>query len=295
MRSLRRLEYLAIIWLVLTVAMASWWMIFGLHQIDRLHQFMPQMADSLAGQRHMLIWEGLAWIILLIFGGIWLLALIFREKKQNNKVREFFAVFNHELKTSLSSLRLQVECLQEELAGQKSQYLNRLLHDSIRLQLQLENSLMMAAENNLKAVMTKVEVRALLEKLKERFSQIEFEVNFSSAQVLADEKLLESVLSNLIHNAIQHGKATKIRFDKELGSDSVHIVFKDNGKGYSGSLENLGVLFQRATSTSGTGIGLYIVKILLTAMKGNLKISNFASNPQNAEKGFGGVLILRPV
>lgn len=290
MPSLKRLEYLAIGWLVLTVSMASWWLIFGLHQIDRLHEVLPQMASDLNSQRQMLIWEGLAWIVLLICGGIWLLTLIFREKQRHRQVREFFAVFNHELKTSLSSLRLQAECLQEELAGQSPKYLDRLVHDTMRLQLQLENSLMMSGESKMKAVMGKVDVAKVLKKLEERWPQIRFQVSFSSALVLGDEKLLESVLSNLIHNAVQHGKATEIEF--KLDSDgpgetgSLVIGFSDNGKGYKGSVKDLGVLFQRATSTSGTGIGLYIVKVMMAAMAGRFEVLT-------SDKGFCGRLILR--
>lgn len=286
MPSLRRLECLAISWLVLTVSMASWWMIFGLHQIEKLHEFMPQLETS--SQRQMLIWEGLAWIVLLIFGGVWILTLIFKEKQRHNKVREFFAVFNHELKTSLSSLRLQAECLQEEMAGKDSKYLDRLVHDSIRLQLQLENSLMMSVENNLKAVMTKVDIAEALKKLQERWPQIRFQILFDSAVVRADEKLIESVLSNLIHNAVQHGKATEIKFEKCEQNDRLEIMFADNGKGYPGSMKNLGVLFQRATSSSGTGIGLYIVKVMLHSMGGSLELLS-------TEDGFGGSLILRKV
>ena len=286
MLSLRKLEYLATAWLILTVSMATWWLIYGLHQIERLHELMPEMSQSLMSQKHMLIWEGLVWIVLLIFGGLWLLTLIFREKQRHNKVREFFAVFNHELKTSLSSLRLQAECLQEEMAGQNSKYLDRLLHDSIRLQLQLENSLMMAVENSLQAVISKVDVAVLLKKLSERWPQIQFKVSFDSAPVMADEKLLESVLSNIIHNAVQHGKATEIRFDKSEKDGSCEITFADNGKGFSGSRKNLGVLFQRATSKSGTGIGLHIVKVLLSSMGGTLELIE-------SSQGFMGSLILR--
>ncbi len=286
MPSLRRVEYLAIAWLLLTVSMAAWWLIFGLHQIERLHQFMPQMSENLNSQRQMLIWEGLAWIVLLIVGGIWLLSLIFREKQRHTKVREFFAVFNHELKTSLSSLRLQAECLQEELAGQSPKYLDRLVQDSMRLQLQLENSLMMSGEGQLKAVTTKLNLISLLKKLEARWPQIRFKILFDSAVVVGDEKLLESVLSNIVHNSVQHGKASEIEFNKSEEHGNCVLTFVDNGKGYCGNVKNLGILFQRATSTSGTGIGLYIVKVLLKTMGGTIE---FISSDQ----GFRGQIVLR--
>lgn len=284
--SFRRVEYLAIAWLLLTVSMAAWWLIFGLHQIDRLHEFMPQMSNHLNSQKQMLIWEGLAWIVLLVCGGLWLLTLILREKRQHTKVREFFAVFNHELKTSLSSLRLQAECLQEELAGQSPKYLDRLVRDSMRLQLQLENSLMMSGENHLAAVMMNVNVSTVLKKLEVRWPQIRFKILFDSAMVKADEKLLESVLSNIIHNAVQHGKAAEIEFAKKEEAQLCVITFTDNGKGYKGEFKDLGILFQRATSTSGTGIGLYIVKVLLKAMGGSVEFTA-------SDKGFSGQIVLR--
>jgi len=52
--------------------------------------------------------------------------------------KDFFAAFTHDAKTALASLRLQAESLREDFAGaEPSPLLDRLLSDTLRLQLQL--------------------------------------------------------------------------------------------------------------------------------------------------------------
>ena len=46
------------------------------------------------------------------------------------------------------------------------------------------------------------------------------------------------------------------------------VLFKDNGKGFQGDLSSLGEAFHRHTVTSGSGLGLNIVKSLVVQMCG---------------------------
>ena len=90
----------------------------------------------------MLVWEGVMLVGMLMAGGVALLVAIRPEQRRRRDLRAFFMAFTHDLKTSLASLRLQAESLREDLpeaAGNPN--LQRLLKDSVRLQLQLENAL----------------------------------------------------------------------------------------------------------------------------------------------------------
>src|SRR5947208_10029072 len=130
------------LWVVFTVTLAGWWLIFGLRQLDLLNRLNLEGAVALHRHYQMLLWEGGILIASLIGGGVALYYYARREHKRHAQVEEFFAAFTHDAKTALASLRLQAESLREDFAGSEANpLLERLLNDTLRLQLQLENSL----------------------------------------------------------------------------------------------------------------------------------------------------------
>src|SRR5881392_1441158 len=133
---------LVALWVFFTVTLAGWWLILGLRQLDIINQSNLEGATQLNRHYQMLMWEGGILIASLIGGGVALYYYARREHKRHAQVEEFFAAFTHDAKTALASLRLQAESLQEDYAGTgPNPLLDRLLRDTLRLQLQLENSL----------------------------------------------------------------------------------------------------------------------------------------------------------
>src|SRR4030095_16940237 len=132
---------LVTLWVVFTVTLAVWWLIFGLRQLDLINQLNLENATQLNRHYQMLMWEGGILIASLIGGGLALFYYARREQKRHAQVEEFFAAFTHDAKTALASLRLQAESLREDFADTPNPLLDRLLRDTLRLQLQLENSL----------------------------------------------------------------------------------------------------------------------------------------------------------
>ena len=110
-KSLKNLKIsLILLWLVLTLSMAVWWMILILRLISNI-----STEGEVIRFQNMVVWEGLSWMALLLFGGISLLFYVIREQKQAQKFKAFVASFTHDLKTSLTSLKLQAESLKEDL------------------------------------------------------------------------------------------------------------------------------------------------------------------------------------
>jgi len=132
----------AVLWLLLTVSLAIWWLIFGLGQARRLREVGGPAVDSAGQIERMLLSEGVFFLLLLVTGGVLLLVAIHRESARRATVEAFFMAFTHDLKTALASLQLQTESLQEDLPeAAENPNLQRLKKDAVRLQLQLENSL----------------------------------------------------------------------------------------------------------------------------------------------------------
>lgn len=252
----------AVAWLVFTIALASWWLIFGLRQ-----------ADQLSVQR-MLIAEGTALIASLLLGGAALLYGIRREQARHGAIEEFFAAFTHDLRTSLSSMRLQVESLDEDLRerGEQNPLLERLLSDSVRIQLQLDNSLFYANRKRGKLFIERVSLRRTVDSIAREFAGLHVTMD-GDMTVLADARALEVVLRNLFQNALIHGgaDAIDIRID-QIGARAV-VRIEDNGSGSDLDVRELGRLFVRPTKKSGTGVGLYISRRLAKRMRGLLTLA----------------------
>jgi signal transduction histidine kinase len=93
-------------------------------------------------------------------------------------------------------------------------------------------------------------------------------------KIYIDKKAFESILKNLVENSKRHGKANQIQIEcKKLESQYI-IIVTDDGDGFKGQFSNLGQPFIRHSKTSGTGIGLFIVKKLIGKMKGQVEWSN---------------------
>jgi signal transduction histidine kinase len=256
----------AVVWLVFTIALAGWWLIFGLRH-----------ADGPSVQR-MLVAEGIALFASLLLGGAALLYGIRREQVRHDAIEEFFAAFTHDLRTSLASMRLQVESLDEDLQerGESSPLLQRLLSDSVRVQLQLDNSLFYANRKRGKLFIEQVSLRQTVDSIAREFADLKVCMS-GEMIVLADARALEVVLRNLFQNAMIHGgaNAVDVRVD-QAGAARVAMTIEDNGSGPGVDVRELGRLFFRPTRRSGSGVGLYISRRLAKRMDGLLTLSRGA-------------------
>ncbi len=284
----RRLHYTGTaVWIVLTVSLASWWLFLGLKQAERLQASGAPQTMALEHVRQMLGWEGGTFIALLLVGGIGLLVSVRREHARQREVEAFFMAFTHDLKTSLASLQLQAESLREDLPEiRDNANLDRLMKDALRLQLQLENSLYFAEpEGGL--YLEPINLRAFIERVSSDWPELALEID-GDARALVDSRALESVIRNLLQNAVTHGHATSMTVHLESRAPGrVTLTAEDNGRGATKDvLEALGQPFSRPTPMSGTGVGLFVSRRLVRRMRGDLA---FAAMP-NA--GFTAVLDL---
>jgi signal transduction histidine kinase len=53
----------------------------------------------------------------------------------------------------------------------------------------------------------------------------------------------------------------------------VELRFRDDGRGFPGDAAKLGRMFQRGGSSSGTGVGLYLVRVLMERMGGSVEFA----------------------
>ena len=262
---------LAVAWIVFTVSLAAWWLIFGLSQAREL-QGAGGEAARLGHVQRMLVWEGIVLIGLLVGGGIALMIAIRRERERRRQVQAFFMAFTHDLKTALASLRLQAESLQEDLPGASGNpNLGRLLKDAVRLELQLENSLYFAQPDARLHVET-LDVSELATRAALDWPELTVSIE-PGICAKSDVRALQSVFRNLLQNAALHGGARRVSVTAERRLGRVAVRVADDGRGApQGVMKALRQPFERLSSTSGTGVGLYISRQLLTRMNGELQL-----------------------
>ncbi|NDC38680.1 MAG: sensor histidine kinase [Proteobacteria bacterium] len=272
---------LVALWVVFTVSLSGWWVIFGFEQIDRLSALGVGNAEDAVRYQRMLLYEGVTLFFSLFAGGATLAYYMYREVKQADQLRNFFLSFTHDARTSLATVQLHAELLKERLgAATDAATCDQLLAELQRLTLQLENSLYVGNLENQRMHLERINLAEMLETLRARFPQLEIEAATLPA-IKADIRALESVFLNLLHNAVVHGRATTVRIvASKGGSGDVTLEVTDDGAGFRGERKRLGQRYFRPYSGSGAGLGLSLVSALMRAMGGAV------AYPETA-RGFG--------
>jgi len=204
----------------------------------------------------------------------------------NKELEAFIYKASHDLKGPLSSSRGLVNLAVRTKNEEERQQFLELIVTSLD---KLDNILMglheIAIIRQGTLVLKKADVNAMVHSLINNFKgyanydKIKFTVdNRLKRDFYTDEILLQSILRNLIENAIKYTRQdindpfVKIVLDEE--SDDNVIFIKDNGIGISPEHhEKIFDVFYRATNMAkGSGLGLYIVKNAINKLGGQIEI-----------------------
>lgn len=259
---------LSLFWFLFTFSLVVWWWIFSLEQLDLLTGVLNQ--HKFESLQRMLVWEGAVLVSAVFCGGFMLVLFTYKEKSRNQRLRNFFSNFAHDLKTSLTRLRLRTEVLAEKAVGSDTTELRKLLEEVSRLDLQLENSLWVAREGSQKLLAEKIPLSAVIGFLRVEWPELEVKLH-REARLLADDQALKSIFRNLFQNAWLHGRATRLDINPRREKNHWHIEIADNGGGYRGDPRRLGSPLLKSESQGGNGLGLYLTRDLLERMHGRIR------------------------
>ncbi|MBD65477.1 MAG: hypothetical protein CME62_09740 [Halobacteriovoraceae bacterium] len=282
--AIRNWYYLLIIISVgLLTLLGSWWLylVFNLaYKLEGLNH--PSLEGNLI---NMVKWEGTTFVVLLLILSILLVYVYILDHRKTKALQEFFASLTHELKTPLASMKLQTQVISEfiensELHQDKKDkvqlYAKRLIDDSLKLEDQLDNHLQLSrVERKANLNLRPIEFTSFIEKEKKRYPHLPEIVLLGDNKdfdIMADDFALETIIRNLFENSLTHNHdLKKITLTLKKGSFfSIH--YNDHGPEFKGDSKNLGELFYKFNSPSGSGIGLYLIKKLMLQMNGQLEI-----------------------
>lgn len=202
-------------------------------------------------------------------------------------IRTFAAHVSHEFKTPLAAIRGAVELLRDHLesmtAAERERFLGNLDADAARLERMVRRLLDLARADVLQATPSdRAEVADLIRRLAARYRELGLPVSLIEplpAVVAAiNPDVLESILSNLLDNARQHGGAdvtvTLACVKSAMDPERVQILVSDDGPGVSAgnAARVFEPFFTTARAQGGTGLGLAVVKSLLTAHGGGITL-----------------------
>ena len=202
------------------------------------------------------------------------------EKSAKEKTN-FLSSASHDLRQPINALSIYNQTLTETAAGDKNILdIAGHQHTIIGSMMKMLETMLDAArlEANLQtATMVDVPLAGLFQALKGTLTPIAAKNNVTlkvlpcSLHVLADEKHLHRVLSNLVINAINASAGKKVILGARRGETHVDILVADSGKGISA--KDQGRIFDRfqrldnnSSGTSGFGLGLSIVTELCALM-----------------------------
>ena len=259
--------YMSILWLVLIGALTTWWWLLSLRQLEATKEHM--LVEDFARQYRMIMSEGAFFVFAVLAGGIGLIILAKKDLERHEQIRMFFGNFAHDLKTSISRLRLQSDLLRDNF---DQQVLNRFGENINQLDLQLENSLWVARGETQVLHMQDVRISQIMSAIRNEWPEIELGMT-ADAIVHGDELALRSVFRNLIQNAVMHGKASKVQLVVKPAPYEIEIQFLANGEAFTGNLAELGKSFIQPKSAHGNGLGLYLTCFLVEKLGGRIQFT----------------------
>ncbi len=241
-------------------------------------------------QEWMILGEAVVFIIILLVG-MWLINRAYhREMQASQQQRNFLLSITHELKSPIASIRLVLDTFtKRNLPKEKLDQLSRSgLQETERLH-KLVNDLLLSArlESAYQVQTDKINLRELFQdviyRLEPRYPQIEFQLeeDFPLTDLEGDRLGMTSVAFNLLENAAKYTEGpgsviTRIAWE---GKD-VRIDIEDQGRGIPDKEKKR--IFEKfyrvgnedTRKTKGTGLGLYIVKEVVEAHNGTIKVLN---------------------
>jgi two-component system, LuxR family, sensor kinase FixL len=219
-----------------------------------------------------------------------------RAQEQIRVRDEFISIASHELKTPLTSLKLQVQTMLRRLLQGKAdvedpmklQKLLQLYSGQVdRLTRLVEDMLDISRISNGRLTLDKQDmdlketVELVLERYREQLHMAQVVVRTDLRTGVRghwDRMRMEQVITNLLTNVIKYAPGSPIDVRLHSSDQNAHLSIQDRGQGIpKEAQERIFNRFERATpkyGISGLGLGLYIVQHILGLHGGSIRVDS---------------------
>lgn len=249
-----------------------------------------ELDEKLALRIWMVLGEGAVFVFILLLGFWSVRKSISKELMLAEQQKNFLLSITHELKSPLAAIKLQLQTLlTRNLPDEKKELIyKRALLDTDRLEKLVENLLLVnkVESGGLPLQKQSVDVSKMLRMqlqsvypnlLEDGRIVLELEPNVFGE---IDEMSFQSIMVNLIDNAIKYGAESTVSVSARMAKDSIEISVSDLGEGIPDSEKQK--IFERfyrrgnedVRKTKGTGIGLYLVQLLVEKYGGSISVED---------------------
>ena len=212
------------------------------------------------------------------------------EQKLQEKMQElntFTYKASHDLRAPLTSMLGLVNIAAQEAApGNMTGYLNLIRDSALKMDELLKELTSVATISQGEINATAIDFSALVKetlasiRFLPGFSEVDIHVDIRNTRIYCtDRRLLHSILANLFSNAIKYrnpAHPSRLHVTVEDDAKGVRIDVTDNGIGIPEKFQHkVFDMFFRATElSSGSGLGLYIVKTGVGKLQGKIVMSS---------------------
>lgn len=304
-KRLRTLSYIVIIYMIFAFI---WWafLLFNKNQTVfdlqfQLLELQENSAEIKSSARRTLqnkyqrqVWMiyGEAGVFILsLVAGLWFIHKAYiREVKTIQQASNFLLAITHELKSPLASIRLILDTFaKHRLPAEKIQQLTKSgLEETERLHTMVNNLLLSAKLSSVyRPYLEELNVidffNSIIERNKKRNPNTIISFNYSDVinpKIQADKSGLETVLDNLLDNAMKYAPLQPIQIKGYNQNDFFCFEVTDLGMGIpKEEFEKIFERFYRIGSeetrkSKGSGLGLFIVKKVTEAHNGRITVDS---------------------
>ena len=204
---------------------------------------------------------------------------------------DFISTVSHELRTPLTSIRGFAQTMLQSYDKlddeSKKRFIKIIEEQSNRLIHLIENMLKVQNNENLifKTVSAKKLIEDVIQIVKQQYKNHKFVFTYNNKlpKILVDTDKFQQVMTNLIENAAKYSDinttvTVKADFDKNPEFVSIKVI--DNGvkidkKDFDSIFEKFSRIDNPLTrKVQGSGLGLYITKVLVTKMNGEISVDS---------------------
>ncbi len=237
----------------------------------------------------------LLFIVIIICCFVYVLKLIFEQKRFSKLLTDFINNMTHEFKTPISTISLASETLTNPLIirdGNRVLKYGQIIHaESFRMRHQVEKILQMAIleEGDYEYSFTPVNVHELIQQVIQKFTvkieqlkgELAIKLQAKNNTIEADSVHLENIIHNLLDNAIKYTRRNpQITIETAQSDCQFQLSIEDNGIGIQPEEQKR--IFEKyyrvptgnVHDVKGFGLGLSYVKLIVEAHQGTIRLNS---------------------
>ncbi|MBW6478475.1 MAG: PAS domain S-box protein [Bacteroidales bacterium] len=209
-------------------------------------------------------------------------------QKTNEELDRFVYSTSHELRSPLMSILGLINLMEIEQNNNEPEHYFNMIRDTIsRLDKIIHDIIDYSRNSRSDIVYENIDFKKFIEDAiqnqshLENFEKVKFSVDVKNGvSFLSDKKRVEIIFNNLISNCVRFHNFEQedpvVRVSVKTSPVNAIITIYDNGTGiHDKHIPKVYEMFYRATEKStGSGIGLYIVKEILEKLRGKIKVKS---------------------